>query len=274
MLILLSPAKTLDVTPADRDLPATKPEFLADAQQLFEVAAKLSTKQIGKLMAVSDALADSTYEAFQSLKKKWNGKGAKQAALCFKGDVYQGLDADSLSDDALEVAQRHLRILSGLYGVLRPLDLMQAYRLEMGTKLKNPRGKDLYAFWNGLVTDAVASAAQDAASDEPPLVVNLASNEYFNVIDKKRFAKEQGIEVVSPQFKEFHNGKFTVMSFYAKRSRGMMARFLVESLAKGFRGTGEAELRKFKAGGYRYNRELSTDAKPVFTRDKPPAMKK
>lgn len=274
MLILLSPAKTLDLAPLERDLPATKPELLGETERLAGVAGKLSVKQIGKLMNVSDALAESTYEAFQSFKKKWNAKGAKQAALCFKGDVYQGLDADSLSLEQLEVAQRHLRILSGLYGVLRPLDLMQAYRLEMGTKLKNPRGKDLYAFWDGLVTDAVASAAHGAAGDDPPLVVNLASNEYFNVVDKKQLAKEQGIEVVSPQFKEFHNGKFTVMSFYAKRSRGMMARFLVESLAKGFRGTGQAQLRRFTAGGYRLNRELSTDSKPVFTRDKPPAVGK
>lgn len=264
MLILLSPAKTLDLAPAERDLPATKPELIADAQQLAETTAKLSPKQIAKLMSVSDALAETAHGYFQSFKKKWNAKGSKQAALAFKGDVYQGLDAESLGDNDLEYAQQHLRILSGLYGLLRPLDLMQPYRLEMGTKLKNSRGKDLYAYWKAPVTDAVAKAAGHATGEDEPLVVNLASNEYFCAVDKKQLARECGVQLVSPQFKEHHNGKLTVMSFYAKRARGMMARHLIHTRAETL-----GDLKKFRGGGYRWNREQSTDAKPVFTREKP-----
>jgi len=261
MLILLSPAKTLDFTSDERGLPGTKPELHSDARQLAAVAKGLSAGQVAKLMGISENLAATAHGYFQNWKQKWDAKQAKQAALAFRGDVYQGLDADSLSDADLEFAQDHLRVLSGLYGLLRPLDLMQPYRLEMGTKLKNPRGKNLYEFWHDRLTRAINAAAHQAAcaaTGSEPLVVNLASNEYFKAV----VPAELAARVVAPAFKDLKNGQYKSLMLFAKRARGMMARYLVQK-----RATDLATLRKFRAAGYRYNRQLSTDDAPIFTRD-------
>lgn len=257
MLILLSPAKTLDFVPTERKLSATKPQFATQANSLVKRARELSPKQLSKLMSISDSLADTAHGYFQDYKVKWDAKGTKQAALAFRGDVYQGLDADTLSDKQLKMAQNHLRLLSGLYGVLRPLDLIQPYRLEMGTRLKNGEGKDLYAYWGNQITESINQAAAEAASrDSKPVVINLASNEYFGVIDKSAIEAE----LITPVFKDEKNGKYKVISFFAKRARGMLARHLLQS------GQSLDALKKFKTAGYRISKQESTPASPVFLR--------
>lgn len=259
MLILLSPAKTLDFTPCERDLSASKPELHASVKPLAKVAKQLSKAQVAKLMEVSDRLAETAHGYLQDWKQKWDSKRTKQAVLAFRGDVYQGLDADTLSDADLEYANDHLRILSGLYGVLRPLDLMQAYRLEMGRALKNPRGKDLYAYWQDEVTTALGNAAEQA-NPKSPMVVNLASNEYAKVVRLKSL----DAQVISPVFKDCKNGKCRTIALFAKQARGMMARYLITE-----RATELEQLQKFRSGGYRYDRALSTAEAPVFTRPQP-----
>ncbi|TWT99218.1 hypothetical protein Pla108_01530 [Botrimarina colliarenosi] len=254
MLILLSPAKTLDFSPSDRDLPATKPVLHREAKQLAAVAKKLSVRDVAKLMELSDTLADTAHGYLQDWKAKWDPRGAKQAVLAFRGDVYQGLDADTLSDTQLVKAQDQIRILSGLYGVLRPLDLIQPYRLEMGRRLANPRGKGIYAWWGDQVTDALKADLVDAKS---PLVVNLASNEYAAVVRLKRL----DAEVVTPTFKERKGDDYRIVSFFAKRARGAMARDLLRS-----RAVGRRAIEAFSADGYAYREGLSTPATPVFTR--------
>lgn len=259
MLILLSPAKTLDFAPIDRELPATKPPLHAEAKKLAAVAKELSENDVAKLMDLSDPLAETAHGYLQSWKAKWDAKGAKQAGLAFRGDVYQGLDADTLTDKQLDTAQTHLRILSGLYGVLRPLDLIQPYRLEMGRKLANPRGKDLYAWWGELVTDVLNDELADATlRDAEPLVVNLASNEYWSVVKKKQLEAR----VITPVFKDKKGSGYRVVSFFAKRARGAMARHLLKA-----RKRDESAIRGFKADGYAYNAELSKPDSPVFTRE-------
>ena len=255
MLILLSPAKTLDFDPVDRDLPATKPALHAEAKKLAAVAKELSQSEVAKLMALSENLAQTAHGYLQSWKAKWNAKGAKQAGLAFRGDVYRGLDADTLTDKQMAKAQDRIRILSGLYGVLRPLDLIQPYRLEMGRKLANPRGKDLYAWWGDRVTEAL-NAELATASD--PVVINLASNEYAAVIDFKRLDGE----LITPAFKERKGDKYRVVSFFAKQARGAMARHLIRS-----RAVGRKFVEAFQADGYALNPGESKPNQPVFTRD-------
>lgn len=260
MLILLSPAKTLDLAPTDHRLPTTKPALHTQAKRLAAVAKTLSPSDVAELMELSDPLAETAHGYFQAWKQKWDAKGAKPAVLMFRGDVYQGLDADTLTDQQLGQAQQHVRILSGLYGVLRPLDLMQPYRLEMGRKLATPRGKSLYDWWGGLVTDVLnKDLAAATPRGKPPTVINLASNEYFSVVNKKRLEAE----IVTPVFKDLKNGQYKMISFFAKRARGLMARWLVTSGRK-------KPLHEFAAEGYRYNAELSTAGKPTFTRDAVP----
>lgn len=259
MLILLSPAKTLDFDPVERDLPATKPALHAEAKKLAGVAKELSEGQVAKLMDLSDQLAETAHGYLQSWKAKWDAKGAKRAVLAFRGDVYQGLDADTLTDKQLETAQDRLRILSGLYGVLRPLDLMQPYRLEMGRKLANPRGKDLYAWWGERVTDTLnADLAESTPRGAEPLVVNLASNEYWSVVKPKQL----DARVVTPVFKDKKGSGYRVISFFAKRARGAMARHLLKT-----RKRGDAAIESFNADGYQLNEKLSSGDKPIFTRE-------
>lgn len=259
MLILLSPAKTLDFEPTDRELPLTKPALHSEAKKLAAVAKGLSKTEVAKLMQLSDKLATTAHGYLQDWKGKWDAAGSKQAGLAFRGDVYQGLDADTLTDKQLEKAQDQLRILSGLYGVLRPLDAIQPYRLEMGRKLTNPRGKSLYDWWGDRITQQLNTDLHDSG-DKTPIVVNLASNEYASVVDLKSL----NARVVTPEFRDEKNGKLRVISFFAKKARGAMARHLVRSRTAGMKA-----IESFAWEGYERNGKLSTENKPVFTRVAP-----
>ncbi len=259
MLVLISPAKTLDFSPQTILDDSTKPAFLSQSKKLIQNLRKLSKNDIQKLMGISDKLATDVYDYVNNWKAKFDSKDAKQAILAFRGDVYQGLDVDQFVPADFEFAQEHLRILSGLYGILRPFDLIQPYRLEMGSKLAGDYGKDLYAFWN---TQIANELKKTLANQHDELLVNLASNEYF----KAAQAKSLPCQIVAPAFKDYKNGQYKIISFFAKKARGMMVRHIIRNQINSVSG-----IRKFRAAGYRYNRELSTDSEPVFTRDKAPA---
>lgn len=256
MLFALSPAKTLDFSPAPQDLPASRPTLSARTTELARTTRTLKAADLKRLMGISDTLADLNVQRFKSFKPRAHETGV-QAALAFAGDVYKGLDARSMSVDDLAWAQDHVRILSGLYGVLRPLDRIQPYRLEMGVKLATDRGADLYAFWGGDIAKSLNLAARGQGD---PTLVNLASEEYFHAVDRKTLK----IPVVACTFKEEAAGALKVVSFYAKHARGRMARFAVESRAERVE-----DLKRFDADGYRFQPELSSDAELVFARPHP-----
>lgn len=258
MYILLSPAKKL-VEPPAADLPATEPELLDQTLELMQTARRLSSADLQRLMRISEPLGDLNRARFQSFSTPFNRENARQAALSFAGDVYVGLDAGSLSAEDLEWAQSHVGILSGLYGLLRPLDLMQPYRLEMGTPLENPRGSDLYAFWGERIAEAIR-AHLDGLED--PTVVNLASNEYFRSVDTRRL----GQPVITPVFQDVKDGKARTISFFAKKARGMMARWAILNRVE----RAEA-LKRCDAGGYRFDPEASSGSRWVFRRPQPPS---
>ena len=258
MLILLSPAKNLNFDPAPGAPRATKPLFSKDVSELAETTRKLTKTKIKTLMGISDKLADLNHERFQAFDPDGKANSAKQAALAFNGDVYLGLDANSLSADDLKFAQGHLRILSGLYGLLRPLDAIQPYRLEMGSRLKNPRGATLYDFWGASIAQEIDKTLK--RSDDPT-VVNLASNEYFSAVDKSAL----NAPVVTPVFKEEKDGRMKTLMFYAKRARGMMARWAIEN-----RIENAQDLKKFSVGGYKFREGDSGDDLWVFARPQPP----
>ncbi len=254
MLILLSPAKTLDFSAAPPGLPATRPRFEKDVAVLLERCKKLGPAELRKLMKISPALAELNHRRFQEMRLPFTRKNSKAALLAFKGDVYRGLDAASLSEEDLDWAQDHLRILSGLYGLLRPLDLIQPYRLEMGTKLANPRGKTLYAFWG----DRLARALNAEHAKRPvPAVLNLASNEYAKAVPPERLE----MPLVSPAFQWERDGKLRTIALHAKKARGLMARFVVRNRVEDPEG-----LRAFTDEGYKYNPRLSTPDRPLFAR--------
>ncbi len=264
MLVVISPAKTLDFSPQSLHQTTSKPELLAQSKKLIAQLRKLSPKQLGKLMSISDKLADGVHEYVADWKAKYDTKTAKQSLLAFRGDVYQGIDADSFSTKDFDFAQKHLRILSGLYGVLRPLDLMQGHRLEMGTKLAGDYGKNLYDFWGDKIACSLKKAIAEQGDD---VLVNLASNEYFKATQAST-KQAQGIDcrVITPVFKDRKNGEYKVISFFAKKARGMMVGHLVRN-----RITDESGILEFCEAGYKYNRVLSSEDQPVFTRDKAPA---
>ncbi|HYD63115.1 MAG TPA: peroxide stress protein YaaA [Noviherbaspirillum sp.] len=254
MLIVLSPAKTLDYdTPSTTD-EHTLPDFIEHAAELIDVLKKLSPSDVADLMDISDTLSVLNVTRYATWSRKFTKKNSKQAILAFNGDVYEGLDAGSLTAKQLVYAQSHIRILSGLYGALRPLDLMQPYRLEMGTRLANPRGKDLYAFWGGIVTEALNKVL---ASQRRKVLVNLASEEYFKIVKPKLL----DAEVITPVFEDWKGGKYKVISFYAKRARGLMARY---AAAKGI--TQADKLKSFDAEGYAFDEAESTERQWVFRR--------
>jgi cytoplasmic iron level regulating protein YaaA (DUF328/UPF0246 family) len=258
MLILISPAKTLDFEAPAKTRTATQPVFLEDAKQLIEELQQLSPDGVSKLMSISSKLGDLNHERFMNWRLPFTKDNAKQSVLAFKGDVYTGLDAEGFSARDFCYAQKHLRILSGLYGVLRPLDLIQPYRLEMGAKFANRRGKDLYQFWDDSITVELNKALSTLKTDA---VVNLASNEYFRAVHRK----ELQADVISPAFKDLNNGKYKILSFYAKKARGQMAGWIIQN------GINDAEqLRKFRVAGYRYSADLSTPHEPAFIRDAAP----
>ena len=254
MIIVLSPAKTLDFTTPPTVAAYTQPALLAQSQVLIERLRELSPVDLGQLMSISDQLAVLNATRYAEWTLPFSPGNAKQALLAFKGDVYEGLDAASLAPADFEFAQGHLRILSGLYGLLRPLDLMQPYRLEMGTRLSNPRGKDLYAFWGDRVADALNEALRETGSTA---LVNLASEEYFKSVKPRMLA----VPVVQPVFEDWSAGKFKVVSFYAKRARGLMARFAVVR-----RITSAEGLKAFAGEGYSYSAEASNEKHWVFRR--------
>lgn len=258
MLFVLSPAKTLDFT-APPDAPATRPEFLTDAAELARAARKLTPDDLRELMSISDKLAALNVERFQRLDVSCD-EGGVQAAFAFAGDVYEGLRARELDASALDYAQAHVRILSGLYGLLRPLDCIQPYRLEMGVALRNKRGATLYDFWGDRLSKALNKAAEGHAD---PTLVNLASQEYFGAVDV-RALKLPRLDV---SFKDEKDGRARVLAFFAKRARGAMARFAIDQRAER-----TDDLRAFTGMGYRWRRDLSTDREWVFTRSQPPPV--
>lgn len=257
MLILLSPAKSLDFESPLPPLPpsaSSQPDFLDASETLIGVLRHLSPADIGRLMGISDALAVLNAGRFSAWSRPFTPANARPAALAFNGDVYEGLAAATLSPGDLAFAQTQLRILSGLYGVLRPLDLIQPYRLEMGTKLANPGGKDLYAFWGDRPAAALNRALAETGSSE---IVNLASEEYFKVVARQSLAAP----VIQPVFEDWSSGRYKVVSFYAKRARGLMARFAVQG-----RLTSAGALKDFAVEGYRFADEASDAQRWVFRR--------
>lgn len=254
MLALLSPAKKLDATAARGDLPATRPLFLKDALTLAGIARKLTKRQLAGLMGLSDTLAALNHARYQSFASTATLDNAKHALLAFAGDTYIGFNAKTLGDDDLAYAQDHVRILSGLYGLLRPLDLIQPYRLEMGSKLANPKGEDLYDYWGDKLT---AEVNKIVAKEKAPVVVNLASAEYFSALKPEKLKAR----LITPVFKEEKGGAAKVLGMMAKRARGMMARYIVEG-----RIADAETLKKFTTGGYRFQPTASTADTLVFHR--------
>jgi len=258
MIIVLSPAKSLDLTAPSTKVEPTLPEFLEQSKLLIKNLRNFSPLELSKLMSISDQLAVLNVGRYAQWALPFTPENAKQALLAFNGDVYEGLDAATLSPADLRFAQGHLRILSGLYGVLRPLDLMQAYRLEMGTKLNTPQGKDLYAFWGDRIGDALNTALLEVKAK---VLVNLASEEYFKSVKTKKL----GVPVIHPVFEDWSEGKgegkFKIVSFYAKRARGLMARFALTQRLKKAEG-----LKDFDAEGYAYTESASDASRWVFRR--------
>jgi len=254
MLILISPAKTLDYQSPLATERYTQPELLDHSQQLISEVRKLSAPQIATLMGISDKLADLNATRFHDWQPDFTPANARQAILAFKGDVYTGLQAETFSEADFDFAQKHLRMLSGLYGVLRPLDLMQPYRLEMGIRLENARGKDLYQFWGEIVTDKLNEALQVQGDN---VVINLASDEYYKSVKPKKL----NAEIVKPVFLDEKNGKFKVISFYAKKARGLMSRYIIEN-----RLTTPEQLKAFNSEGYFFDEEASEKGDLVFKR--------
>jgi cytoplasmic iron level regulating protein YaaA (DUF328/UPF0246 family) len=252
MLVVVSPAKKLDW--AERDMEMTTPAFQQDAVRLNSTARELSVAELMKLMHISEDLAKLNYDRFRSFEETPEADALRPAALAFAGDTYQGLEAASLDVEEMAWAQDHFRILSGLYGVLRPMDGMQPYRLEMGSRLKNERGKNLYEYWGSQIAEALNAQAEVTGSD---ILVNCASQEYFGAVDLKALKPK----VITPVFMEMKNGTPKVVSFYAKRARGAMARYIIQH-----RLDDVAALQEFDTGGYAYQPELSEPDKPVFLR--------
>lgn len=257
MLAVISPAKTLDFeTPAVTSL-ATKPSMLKDSALLVDQMRQFAPDDLVNLMGVSQKIGELNVERFHNWHTPFNKKNAKQAVLAFKGDVYTGLNAETFNDQDFEFAQQHLRILSGLYGLLRPLDLIQPYRLEMGTKLENPRGKNLYEFWASQPSKALKKQLKSLESET---LINLASNEYFNVVDKKLL----NINIITPVFKDLKNGQYKIISFYAKKARGLMSAYMIKNKI-----TEPDKLKKFNLAGYRFDKATSTASQWIFLRDEP-----
>lgn len=254
MLILISPAKTLDYQSPLATERYTQPALLEHSQQLIKTARTLSAPQIKKLMGISDKLADLNATRFHDWQPDFTPENARQALLAFKGDVYTGLQAETFSDADFDFAQKHLRMLSGLYGVLRPLDLMQPYRLEMGIRFENERGKDLYQFWGDIITDTLNEALAQQGDE---IVVNLASDEYFRAVKPKAL----NARIIKPVFLDEKNGTFKVISFYAKKARGLMSRYIIEQ-----RLTKPEQLTGFNREGYFFDEAASTPDELVFKR--------
>ena len=254
MLILLSPAKGQNFEPSQTAVHVSEPRLLSKSNELIEILRLYSPDELMTLMNVSEKIGNLTAERFASFTTPFNELNAKPAAFAFSGDVYKGLAIDEFTESDLEFAQNHLRILSGLYGVLRPLDLIQPYRLEMGTRLDTKAGSDLYQYWGSSISESLMA---DLEEHEDDLVINLASNEYFKAVS----ASGIHTNINTPVFKDFKNGKYKIISFFAKNARGAMARWIVkEKVQKAI------DLVNFREDGYEYNEELSEVNSPVFLR--------
>ena len=254
MLIVISPAKTLDYETVPKTKVFTTPDYLSQSQQLINRLRNLSSLDISDLMKVSAKIADLNFERYDTWKKPFTVKNAKQSILAFKGDVYTGLDAESFKANDFKFAQNHLRVLSGLYGLLRPLDLMQPYRLEMGTKLKTDMGKNLYEFWGSDITNGLNKQLKSIKSN---YLVNLASIEYFKSVK----TKEINAEIITPAFKEFKDGDYKIIGIYAKKARGLLSRYIIQNKLNDPEG-----IKSFNEEGYRFNKTLSKGNDFVFTR--------
>lgn len=252
MKIVVSPAKSLDYTSKIPTNRFTEAQFLSKAETIQKTLKKKKPKQLMELMSISEKLADLNWERNQKWSLPFSPENARQAVFAFNGDVYLGLDAYSIPTEKINNLQDKLRILSGLYGLLKPLDLMQEYRLEMGTQLKIGTKKNLYEFWKKTITDALNS---ELKKDE--LFINLASNEYFNVIDTKKLK----VPVITPEFKDYKDGKLKMISFFAKKARGMMVRYIIDTNAQTI-----DDLKGFNYEGYAFDANLSNKNKLVFTR--------
>lgn len=254
MLIVISPAKSLDFKTEPVISKYTVPEFLNQSEVIIEKLRKLKPKQIAVLMNISTDLAELNFERFQTWKPSFTPENAKQAVLAFNGAVYQGLDATSLSEEMLELTQNRLRIISGLHGILKPLDLIQPYRLEMGTNISIQRKKNLYAFWTKNITEHIDEAIKESGSN---YLINLASNEYYKSIDVKKLKTT----VITPEFKDYKNGTYKMITIYAKKARGLMTRFILEN------NISQPEyLKAFETDGYVFNPQLTKGNTMVFTR--------
>lgn len=254
MLAVISPAKTLDYDTPVPTSTYTQPDFLKASAELIEVLRPYSPQDISALMKISDKLGSLNAARFQEWQPPFTRDNARQAVLAFKGDVYVGLDAFSLDEPGFQYAQSHLRILSGLYGLLRPLDLIQAYRLEMGTRLKNPKGKDLYDFWGRQLAEKINQILTDHTT---PTLINLASQEYFKAVDLNVLAAN----VITPVFKDWKNGQYKIISFHAKKARGLMCRYMIDQKLATPEG-----LKNFNYAGYQFDESQSTETQWVFTR--------
>ena len=248
MILLLSPSKNMKDCAYDSK--TSQPVFINEAKSLVNEINKMNISEIQDFMEISEKLAHLNFQRFQNWSLPFNKTNSSPAIYSFSGDVYEGLDAYSLGEEDVKFAQRNLLILSGLYGILKPLDLIQPYRLEMGRKLKYESHKNLYSFWNDKI-----SLYLNNIKDK--VIINLASNEYFNVVNKEKISKK----IISPIFKDEKNGKFKIISFYAKKARGLMANYIIKNKIDD-----PSQLIKFNINGYTYNKNLSTDFYPVFTR--------
>jgi len=255
MLILISPAKSLDFETQSTNTTYSEARFLKESDTLIKQLRKFSTDDISDFMGISPKLAQLNFERFVNWQLPFNMENAKQAIFAFTGDVYTGLDASTLNETELKTAQADLRILSGLYGVLKPLDLIQAYRLEMGKKLQTPKGKNLYEFWGDKITNEINNTLKEKDDN---YLINLASNEYFKSVNKKKLKAE----IITPVFKNLKNGQYKVISFFAKKARGLMTRFIIQNQI-----TDPEYLKAFNSDGYVFNPHLSTNQELVFTRD-------
>lgn len=255
MLAIISPAKTLDFTTTAPIQSFTQPDLTTYSQQLIDICRQLSPAEIASLMKISDKLAGLNAARFAEWQLAHHQENSKAAIYAFKGDVYTGLDAESLSNDEIAFAQTHLRMLSGLYGLLRPLDLMQPYRLEMGTKLANAKGKDLYHFWGNIITDHLQQALDQQGDN---ILINAASDEYFKAVNPSRL----NATIIKPIFMDYKNGKYKIISFYAKKARGLMCRYILQNQL-----TQVDQLKAFDLGGYWFDQANSTATELVFKRE-------
>lgn len=261
MITLLSPAKKLNFDPFESQLEITRPRLVDDTREIASVAKQQSASDLKRLMHISDKLAQLNAERFMAFDLDGRSNSAKPAGLTFDGDVYWGLEAKSMDQDTLAYAQDHLRILSGLYGLLRPMDAIQPYRLEMGTKMKNPRGKSLYDFWGSRISETLEA---DLAGHSDRTVVNLASNEYFNAVDRNALSSP----VITASFLNVKDGEARRLMYHVKFARGLMARWIMDNNLDRAEG-----LKDFNAEGYTFDAKASTDAEMVFNRKQPPVKK-